>query len=72
MPEGAPYGEPGLTSELGVSEMTGFVILAVLLLIAAAAPRYGVDSRPGASRARHTVGADLRAAFSWAGRAISR
>ncbi len=47
--------------------MTGFVILAVLVAIAAAAPRYGVDSRPGASGARHTVRADLRALFSWIG-----
>ena len=52
--------------------MTGFVILAVLLAIAAAAPRYGVDSRPGASGARHTVGSDLRMAFSWVGRTVSR
>jgi hypothetical protein len=48
--------------------MTGFVILGVLVLIAAAAPRYGADSRPGASGARHSVGADLRAVFSWIGR----
>ncbi len=40
--------------------MTGFVILAVLVVIAAAAPRYGVDSRPGAVRRRHTVVGDLR------------
>jgi hypothetical protein len=52
--------------------MTGLVILAVLLVIAAAAPRYGVDSRVGAAGARHTVGGDLRAAFSWVGRAVGR
>ncbi|MBN9100148.1 MULTISPECIES: hypothetical protein [unclassified Pseudonocardia] len=41
--------------------MTGLVILIVLVAVALAAPRYGVDSRPGAAGARHTVGGDLRA-----------
>ena len=45
----------------GVSDMVGLVILAVLLLIAAAAPRYGVDSRArGRRQARRPVD-DLRA-----------
>ncbi len=72
MPKGTPYGEPELTSERGVSGMTGFVILTVLVMIAVAAPRYGSDSRPGASGARHTVGRDLRAALSWVERAVGR
>ena len=44
--------------------MTGFVILAVLVVIAAAAPRYGVDSRPGAVGRRHTVVGDVRAVLA--------
>jgi hypothetical protein len=44
--------------------MTGLVILAVLVAIAAAAPRYGVDSRPGAAGRRHTVGGDVRAVIA--------
>jgi len=51
--------------------MTGFVILAVLLVIAAAAPRYGVDSRPGAAGRRHTVTRDARTAFAWFERVLS-
>ena len=52
--------------------MTGFVILGVLVLIAAAAPRYGVDSRPGAAgRRRHTVTGDARAVIAWFGRVLS-
>jgi hypothetical protein len=47
--------------------MTGFVILGVLVLIAAAAPRYGVDSRLGAAGRHHTVMGDARAAFAWLG-----
>ncbi len=53
MPGATPYAEPGC--------MTGLVILIVLVAVALAAPRYGVDSRPGAAGARHTVGGDLRA-----------
>lgn len=37
------FGE--LVSDQGVTAMDPLLILAVLLLIAAAAPRYGVDSR---------------------------
>jgi hypothetical protein len=40
--------------------MTGLVILAVLVVVALAAPRYGVDSRWGQARRRHTVSADVR------------
>jgi hypothetical protein len=52
--------------------MTGFVILGVLVLIAAAAPRYGVDSRPGAAGRRHTVTGDVRSAFAWFERVLAR
>ena len=48
---------------------TALVILAVLVVIAVAAPRYGVDSRPGAVRARHTVASDVRVVLAWIGRA---
>jgi hypothetical protein len=48
--------------------MTGFVILAVLVVVALAAPRYGVDSRPDAVGARHTVLGDLRALVARVGR----
>jgi hypothetical protein len=41
--------------------MVGLVILAVLLLIAAAAPRYGVDSRVGAHGRQRSPIADIRA-----------
>jgi hypothetical protein len=41
--------------------MVSLVILAVLVVIALAAPRYGVDSRPGAGGVRRTVVGDLRA-----------
>ncbi len=51
--------------------MTGFVILAVLVVIALAAPRYGVDSRLGAVGRRHTVRADVRAAFARLEQALS-
>jgi hypothetical protein len=45
----------------GVSDMLSLVILVVFLLIAAAAPRYGVDSRsPEAGRPRRPVD-DVRA-----------
>ena len=40
--------------------MTGFVILTVLVLLALAAPRYGVDSRWSPATARHTVAGDVR------------
>jgi len=41
--------------------MVGLTILAVLLLIAAAAPRYGYDSRVGAHARRRRPIDDLRA-----------
>ena len=41
--------------------MVGLTILAVLLLIAAAAPRYGYDSRVGAHATRRRPIDDLRA-----------
>lgn len=40
--------------------MVGWVILAALLVVAAAAPRYGTDSRFGGYGPRHRIGADLR------------
>jgi len=40
--------------------MVGLTILAVLLLIAAAAPRYGYDSRVGAHARRRRLVDDLR------------
>ncbi len=40
--------------------MAGLVVLAVFVAVALAAPRYGVDSRPGAADPRNTVSADLR------------
>jgi hypothetical protein len=40
--------------------MVGLTILAVLMLIAAAAPRYGYDSRVGAHARRHRLVDDLR------------
>ena len=40
--------------------MTALVILAVLLLIAAAAPRYGVDTRSGFPAKRARPSDDLR------------
>ena len=52
--------------------MTGLVILAVLVVVALAAPRYGVDSRPGAMGPRHTVVGDLRALAGRVGRAATR
>jgi hypothetical protein len=45
----------------GVSDMVGLVILTVLLLIAAAAPRYGFDSRVGAHGRQRRPVDDLRA-----------
>ncbi len=41
--------------------MVGLTILAVLVLIAAAAPRYGYDSRVGAHARRRRPVDDLRA-----------
>jgi hypothetical protein len=41
--------------------MVGLMILAVLVLIAAAAPRYGADSRVGAHRRRRSPIDDVRA-----------
>jgi hypothetical protein len=41
--------------------MVGLVILAVLLLIAAAAPRYGADSRVGAHGRQRSPIDDVRA-----------
>ena len=41
--------------------MVGLAILAVLLLIAAAAPRYGYDSRPGAYAPQRRPIDDVRA-----------
>ncbi len=52
--------------------MTGLVILAVLVVVALAAPRYGVDSRPGAVGARHTVVGDVRALAARLGRTATR
>lgn len=40
--------------------MVGLTILAVLLLIAALAPRYGYDSRVGAHARRRSPADDLR------------
>ncbi|MFC4949675.1 hypothetical protein [Pseudonocardia sp. GCM10023141] len=40
--------------------MVGWIILVVLLVVAAAAPRYGTDSRTGHSGARRRIGDDLR------------
>ena len=48
--------------------MVALVILAVLLLIAAAAPRYGVDRRTGFPARRVRPSDDLRVL----GRAVSR
>jgi hypothetical protein len=44
----------------GVNEMVGLVILAVLVVIAVAAPRYGVDSRNGIGVRRARPSDDLR------------
>lgn len=55
--------------------MVALVILAVLVIIAAAAPRYGVDSRNGIGTRRASPMADLRAlgrALSSAGPRIPR
>ncbi|HEY0816498.1 MAG TPA: hypothetical protein VGE11_24740 [Pseudonocardia sp.] len=48
--------------------MVAVVILVVLMAIAAAAPRYGVDSRNGIGTRRASPAADLRAVA----RALSR
>ncbi|WP_028927461.1 hypothetical protein [Pseudonocardia acaciae] len=59
--------------------MTGLVVVAILAVVAALAPRYGVDSRDGrdwssaGSRAggpgaRRTLGGDLRALGAWLAR----
>lgn len=51
-----------------MSKMVAIVILAVLVAIAAAAPRYGVDSRNGIGTRQGSPAADLRAI----GRALRR
>ena len=53
---------------VGVVEMVGIAIMAVLVAIAMAAPRYGVDSRNGIGARPSSFTADLRAI----GRALSR
>jgi hypothetical protein len=58
-----------------VIKMVAIVILAVLVAIAAAAPRYGVDSRNGIGTRRASPLADLRAvghALSRSGRRVRR
>jgi hypothetical protein len=49
------------STDEGVSEMVGLLILAMLLLIAAAAPRYGVDSRAEDHEGRRSPLDDVRA-----------